>query len=116
MSGANAIRGTRIGGGPTGDAERGESAPRTTVSYWCARGHESCLSFATDAEIPETWDCKRCGIPAGRNREAPPDAPSNEPYKSHLAYVKERRSDEDGHALLEEALAKVRARREGTTD
>jgi hypothetical protein len=28
-----------------------------------------------------------------------------------LAYVKERRSDEDGAALLEEALARVKARR-----
>jgi len=35
----------------------------------------------------------------------------NEPYKTHLAYVKERRSDEDGAALLEEALQKLKARR-----
>lgn len=114
MSGAQAIRGTRIGGAASAEPERGESAPRATVSYWCARGHESRLSFAADAEVPETWDCQRCGFPAGRNREDPPDVPKNEPYKSHLAYVKERRSDEDGRALLDEALAKIRARREGT--
>jgi len=35
----------------------------------------------------------------------------SEPYKSHLAYVKERRSDADGEAILAEALAKVRQRR-----
>ena len=35
----------------------------------------------------------------------------NEPYKTHLAYVKERRSDADGDAILEEALARLRARR-----
>jgi hypothetical protein len=34
-----------------------------------------------------------------------------EPYKSHLAYVKERRSDADGEALLAEALAKIQDRR-----
>jgi hypothetical protein len=34
-----------------------------------------------------------------------------EPYKSHLAYVKERRSDEDAAKILDEALAKVRQRR-----
>ena len=34
----------------------------------------------------------------------PPPAPRNEPYKTHLAYVKERRSDADGAAILEEAL------------
>jgi hypothetical protein len=43
--------------------------------------------------------------------EEPPNAPRNEPYKTHLAYVKERRTDEDGAAILEEALARLRARR-----
>lgn len=69
------------------------------------------VSFAVEAAEPEHWDCPRCGLPAGKNREAPPAAPRNEPYKTHLAYVRERRSDADGEAILEEALAKVRARR-----
>ena len=63
--------------------------------------------------VPDVWDCPRCGLPAGRERENPPEAPRNEPYKTHLAYVKERRSDADGAALLEEALAALRARRGG---
>ena len=33
-----------------------------------------------------------------------------EPYKTHLAYVKERRSDEDGEAILDEALQTLRDR------
>ncbi|WP_031469898.1 RNA polymerase-binding protein RbpA [Sciscionella sediminilitoris] len=111
MTGGNAIRGTRIGSGPTGESERGETAPRQRVSYWCANDHESRPSFALDAEVPETWDCPRCGLPAGKNQEQPPPAPRAEPYKTHLAYVKERRSDEDGKALLEEALQRLRARR-----
>jgi hypothetical protein len=41
----------------------------------------------------------------------PPGRSRVEPYKSHLAYVKERRSDADGAAILAEALAKVRQRR-----
>ena len=61
--------------------------------------------------LPETWDCPRCGFPAGRQSEAPPNAPRTEPYKTHLAYVKERRTDADGAAILEEALAKLKARR-----
>jgi hypothetical protein len=64
-----------------------------------------------DAAPPDMWDCPQCGYPAGRESLAPPDAPHNEPYKTHLAYVKERRSDEDGAAILEEALQKLRARR-----
>lgn len=94
-----------------GESERGESAPRRRVSYWCARGHESTVSFAVDADAPETWDCPRCGFPAGKNSQRPPDAPRNEPYKTHLAYVKERRSEADGEAILAEALAKLESRR-----
>ena len=81
-------------------------------AYWCANGHESRPSFAMDAEVPDSWDCPRCGLPGGRDQEKPPAPPRNEPYKTHLAYVKERRSDADGEAILAEALAKLRAQRE----
>jgi rubredoxin len=91
-----------------GEAERGDAAPRTRVSFWCANGHETRPALASDAAIPETWDCPRCGLPAGTDREHPPAAPKTEPYKTHLAYVKERRSDADGEAILNEALAKLR--------
>src|SRR5437879_5747932 len=115
MSGGNAIRGTRVGAGPSGEAERGESAPRQKISYWCANGHNARPFFAMDAEIPESWDCPRCGLPAGRDEENPPAAPRNEPYKTHLAYVKERRSDADGQAILSDALSRLRAEREGVS-
>src|SRR6476646_4347336 len=49
------------------------------------------------------WDCPRCGLPAGQDKQNPPAAPKVEPYKTHLAYVKERRSDADGAAILDEA-------------
>ncbi len=91
-----------------GEAERGDSAPRHRVVFWCANGHETRPSFATEAAVPETWDCPRCGLPAGQDRDNPPAAPKIEPYKTHLAYVKERRSDADGEAILNEALAKLR--------
>ncbi len=113
MASGNAIRGTRVGAGPMGESERGESAPRHRISYWCANRHESTVSFAMEADVPETWDCPRCGFPAGQNRQQPPAAPRNEPYKTHLAYVKERRSDADGEAILAEALAKLKAQRGG---
>ena len=95
-----------------GEAERGDAAPRQRVVYFCAHRHESVVTFAVDAQIPESWDCPRCGLPAGRDGENPPAPPRTEPYKTHLAYVKERRSDSDGAAILEEALARLRASRE----
>ncbi|GGL92806.1 RNA polymerase-binding protein RbpA [Nakamurella endophytica] len=94
-----------------GEADRGETAPRHRLEFYCANGHRTRLSFAVDAELPDTWDCPSCGLPAGLDSENPPAAPRNEPYKTHLAYVKERRSDSDGEALLAEALAKVADRR-----
>ena len=112
MASGNAIRGSRVGAGPMGEAERGEAAPRVHVSYWCANGHETRPSFAEEQglQIPETWDCPRCGFPAGQSQEAPPAPPRVEPYKTHLAYVKERRSDADGEAILTEALQQLRGR------
>ena len=111
MSSGNAIRGSRVGAGPMGEAERGEAAPRQRVIYFCARRHQSEIIFAVDAAIPDSWDCPRCGLPASTDSDNPPPPPKIEPYKTHLAYVKERRSDEDGAAILEEALLKLRQRR-----
>jgi hypothetical protein len=112
MAGGSAIRGSRVGAGPMGEAERGEAAPRIVLSYWCANGHETRPSFASESGVqtPETWDCPRCGLPAGQDQTNPPAPPRVEPYKTHLAYVKERRSDVDGKAILDEALQQLRHR------
>jgi hypothetical protein len=108
VASGNAIRGSRVGAGPMGEAERGESAPRNRISFWCANKHETKPSFAAEAVIPDTWDCPRCGFPAGQDEHNPPAPSRNEPYKTHLAYVRERRTDADGEAILAEALAKLR--------
>lgn len=47
-------------------------------------------------------------VPGRSGPGQPPDPPRTEPYKTHLAYVRERRSDADGEAILAEALAKLR--------
>ncbi|MDA0274619.1 MAG: RNA polymerase-binding protein RbpA [Actinobacteria bacterium] len=107
----SAIRGSRVGAGPMGEAERGDAAPRFRVSYWCVDSHESRPSFAVEAEIPEFWDCPKCGLPASQDKANPPAAPKIEPYKTHLAYVKERRNDTDGADILGEALEALRSRK-----
>lgn len=109
--GGNAIRGSRVGAGPMGEAERGEAAPRQTVSYFCSRGHSSVVTFAVEAAAPDSWDCPKCGLPAGRDQENAPPATKIEPYKTHLAYVKERRSDQEAQDILDEALQLLRSRR-----
>lgn len=112
MASGNAIRGSRVGAGPMGEAERGESAPRVYISYYCCNGHETRPSFAEEPgmSVPELWDCPRCGLPAGQDQQNPPAPPKVEPYKTHLAYVKERRSDADGQQILAEALESLRDR------
>ena len=91
-----------------GEAERGEAAPRVQVAFYCANGHATLPSFASEAALPDEWDCPKCGLPASQDADNPPPAPRNEPYKTHLAYVKERRSDADGAQILSEALDGLR--------
>ncbi len=113
-SGGSAIRGSRVGAGPMGEQDHGVQADRIQVHYWCVNGHVSSPYFLATVEaddIPTLIDCPNCGVPAGQNRDAPPDTGKQEPYKTHLAYVKERRTPEEAEALLEEALGNLRARR-----
>ena len=49
--------------------------------------------------------------PGSLDSDNPPPAPRIEPYKTHLAYVKERRSDAEAKDILEEALSLLRSRR-----
>ena len=51
------------------------------------------------------------GLPASLDSDNPPPAPKIEPYKTHLAYVKERRSDKEAEDILDEALSLLRTRR-----
>ncbi|WP_166984725.1 RNA polymerase-binding protein RbpA [Canibacter zhoujuaniae] len=114
MSGNNAIRGARVGSGPMGEIDHGMRSARIAVSYWDAEGNETVRYFSADvdpAEIPDQIDSPKTGLPAGRDRENPPVAQKNEPYKTHLAYVKERRTEEEAEQLLEDALKKLRQRR-----
>jgi hypothetical protein len=95
-----------------GEAERGDSAPRLYVSYFCSNGHETRPAFAADATVPPEWDCPRCGLPANLDADNPPPPPRILPYKTHLAYVKERRSDTEAAEILSDAIADLRSRRE----
>lgn len=113
-AGGSAIRGSRVGSGPMGEQDRGYHADRVAISYWDALGNETVRYFAADVpdeDIPEQIDSPHSGLPAGRDRANPPGMLKNEPYKTHLAYVKERRTPEEAEELLEQALQKLRLRR-----
>ena len=113
-TGGNAIRGTRVGSGPMGEQDHGYHADRIAVSYWDGLGNETVRYFAAglpEEELPDTIAHPHTGLPAGRDRQNPPELSKAEPYKTHLAYVKERRTDEEAEQLLEDALTQLRERR-----
>ena len=97
-----------------GEQDRGFHADRIQISYWDELGNETVRNFAAnlpDDEIPDIIDSPSTGLPAGRDRNNPPSVAKLEPYKTHLAYVKERRTEKEAAELLEEALQQLRARR-----
>jgi len=103
-----------VGAGPMGEQDRGYHAERVQVSYWDELGNETIRYFAAnlpDDEIPLTIDSPQSGLPAGRDKANPPSVAKLEPYKTHLAYVKERRTEEEAESLLGEALTQLRTRR-----
>ena len=75
--GGNAIRGSRVGAGPMGEAERGEAAPRQNVTYFCSHEHRTLIAFAVEATVPDTWDCPRCGLPASMDSRQPAAGPED---------------------------------------
>ena len=114
-TGGSAIRGSRVGAGPMGEEDKGFKADRLTRNYYCAMGHVQSPAFAAgidEAEIPVEIDCPNCGLPAGQDSKNPPQIAKHEPYKTHLAYVKERRSEAEAKQLLEEAVTSIRAKRQ----
>ena len=70
MAGGNPIRGSRVGAGRMGESDRGESAPRQRLEFYCANGHTTRLAFAMDAEIPDDLGLPQLR-PAGRSGSAP---------------------------------------------
>jgi hypothetical protein len=101
-----------------GEQDRGFHADRIAISYWDELGNETVRHFAAnlpEEEIPDIIDSPSTGLPAGRDKDNPPLVAKLEPYKTHLAYVKERRTETEAETLLGEALEQLRARRGTTT-
>lgn len=97
-----------------GEQYRGFKSERVERFYYCINGHTQNPQFAAHvdpSEIPDMIDCPNCGLPAGQDQKNPPQILKHEPYKTHLAYVKERRTSDEAKALLDEALSSIKERR-----
>ena len=110
--GGNAIRGSRVGAGPMGEAERGDTAPRQRIVYFCANGHETAVVFAVEAAIPEAWDCPRCGLPTSTDVEQPAAATEDRAVQDAPGLREGAAQRAEAAEILEEALKSLRDKRQ----
>ena len=83
--------------------------PRTPAAWAYVMPFSSApaRSWSRTAGLARTRRRRLALAETSRRAPAPPTA---EVYKTHLAYVKERRSDSEGDAILEERLGELRDR------
>lgn len=91
-----------------------ELSERLEAIFRCPAGHQFNIVFATDVELPRTWDCKHCSQEAIRfenGAEVPFEGVESEGPRTHFDMVLERRTREELEELLEEMLISMRVRR-----
>lgn len=99
------LRGSRLGSVSYESDRHTEFAPRALTVYDCAHGHETAVPFAAEADIPFTWECKLCGVPALRRDAEQPEAKATKHVRTHWDMLLERRSIAELEEVLNERLA-----------
>jgi transcription elongation factor Elf1 len=115
------LRGIRLGASSLQSEEGVVFHERVQHIYSCTScGRDSTLTFAVDAEPPQTWECRTCGAEAVLrigDSTVTVDHSGDKAPRSHWDMLLERRTIPELEELLEERLAFVRARRgAGETD
>lgn len=106
------VRGARLGTTSNESVDGVTLSPRQTISYTCPNTHVSELIFAAEVEIPESWDCKKCGQSARRDGfEEPEQIADERVIRTHFDLLLERRSRDELEVILQEALADLKERR-----
>lgn len=109
-SSATGITGT-IGSRPSRQNETYvEYEPRIVYAYQCPKQHVIPVTLHFQADPPPTWTCPTCSAPATLDGKPADTAPNGNEQrtKTHMDQLKERRSEEELEALLEEALHNYR--------
>lgn len=109
------LRGMRLGASSLQSEDGVVFHDRAQFTYTCTScGRDSTLTFAADAEVPETWECRTCGAEAllrVGDATVTVDHSDQKAPRSHWDMLLERRTIPELEELLEERLAYVRARR-----
>jgi len=103
-----ALRGSRLGAVSYENDETAEPAERQVARYSCPKGHRFAVPFSIEAEVPESWECRFCGAPAGRDDAATTVSSRAKPARSHWDMLLERRSIPELEAILQERLEALR--------
>lgn len=88
--------------------------PRIKHHYICKAGHTIELSFAEDAEIPKTWQCKQCpeqALLSVKGKTLKLDLEELKSTRTHYEMLLERRSKDELEEILRERLDYIRSRR-----
>jgi hypothetical protein len=84
----------------------GDLATRRSVGFRCPRAHTFTVTFAGDAELPDSWECRRHSVESGRIgilHQPAPAAP-----RTHWDMVRERRPEPELARLLKDQLKTLR--------
>lgn len=87
--------------------------PRANHIYQCAKGHQTNVVFALEAELPETWQCKTCPefgmlVTEGKVMDVNFEERTG---RSHWEMLLERRTHAELEEILQERLDYIRERR-----
>ncbi|WP_431804972.1 RNA polymerase-binding protein RbpA [Microbacterium sp. bgisy203] len=109
------LRGIRLGASSLQSEEGVVFHERANHTYVCTQcGRETTMTFASDAEVPEAWECRTCGAEAVLrvgDGVAEIDHSGDKVARTHWDMLMERRTIPELEELLEERLALLRARR-----
>jgi len=108
------MRGMRLGSQSLEATSGIVFSERSDYTYTCANGHETVLTFAAEAEVPNTWQCKTCSANATLQADgADVVLEDNEDKgpRTHWEMILERRTREELEEILAERLEIMRARR-----
>ncbi len=107
--GERTLRGSRLGAVSYETDRNTELAPRQEAEYRCTKGHLFAVSFAADADLPGTWECKADGTPAKLVDGLEPEAKKSKPPRTHWDMLLERRSVKELEVILAERLEHLRS-------
>ncbi|RLV48685.1 RNA polymerase-binding protein RbpA [Nocardioides mangrovicus] len=102
------LRGARLGGQSFEDERGIEFAARQQVGYRCPQGHEFEITMSTEADIPATWECPRCGEEGLSTDGVKPEEKPEKPVRTHWDMLLERRSVKELEDILTERLELLR--------